>query len=102
MNPYASVLQAAPDEVAKFRQSDDGNGFEDPWFDQILDLIEKARLAKTAPDAERYLDMLLWSIVDSGPLTTGLSDSVEQAARTMQPLRNRRFIASRDDQRKRG
>jgi hypothetical protein len=82
-------------EVRAFSSSDEGARWELQWYQQITDLIEKAETAPTDEEAERYLDMLLWYIVDSGPVRKGFSPSIEKAADAMQRRRKKHFKSLR-------
>ena len=90
MNPYADILATAADEVRAFAVTDDGRRLESQWHDQVLSLIEKVRIQPTTLDAERYLDMLMWAIVDSGPLCKGFT-TIDRAAAAMQRRRKQEF-----------
>ncbi|OIR01848.1 hypothetical protein GALL_161500 [mine drainage metagenome] len=91
MNSYAQYLARAAEEIRIFAASKDGSQWGSQWYEQISDLTEKTRAASTDEAAERYLDMLLWCIVDSGPLGKGFAPSIDIAADAMQRKRKRQF-----------
>lgn len=91
MNSYAQHLEPAIREVRAFAASEEGKKWDLQWYSTIEDLIAKTRSAETEDGAERYLDMLLWCIVDSGPLGKGFAPSIDVAADAMQRKRKRQF-----------
>jgi hypothetical protein len=91
MNSYASLLSPAKSEIEQFAVGIHGGQCPPEWYRQIIDLVQKTKGASTDEAAERYLDMLLWCIVDSGPLGKGFAPSVDIAADAMQRKRKRQF-----------
>lgn len=93
MNSYTRHLDPAKAEILRFAASEEGDRWPASSYEQLIDLVEKTQNAPTDEAAERYLDMLLWSIVDSGPLE--ISPSVDIAAEAMQRKRKRLFRENR-------
>ncbi len=91
MNPYAGHLTAAADEVRAFAVTKEGRNWDSQWYDQIFPLANKVQTAPTESEAERYLDMIMWAIVDSGPVGKGFAPSIERAADAMQRRRKKAF-----------
>jgi hypothetical protein len=91
MNSYSQHLAVAAEEIQAFAATEEGRKWDSPWYRQIADLTEKTKAAPTDEEAERYLDMLLWCIVDSGPLGKGFAPSIEVAADAMQRKRKKGF-----------
>jgi hypothetical protein len=91
MNSYAQHLEPAAAEIRSFASSEEGRKWDSQWYQQIEDLAAKTKAAPTDEEAERYLDMLLWCIVDSGPLGKGFAPSIDRAADAMQRKRKRQF-----------
>src|SRR5437764_15308848 len=91
MNSYTQPLALAVEEIRSFVASEEGKKWDSQWYQQIQDLTEKTKAAQTDEQAERYLDMLLWCIVDSGPLGKGFAPSIDIAADAMQRKRKRQF-----------
>ena len=90
MNSYLKYLETSADEIRAFAAGEEGKQCDSEWYRQIFDLTEKTRIAPTDEDAERYLDMLLWCIVDSGP-NKGFAPSIDIAADAMQRKRKKQF-----------
>lgn len=95
MNSYTGILAVAEDEVREFATSDDGAAWSAKWYDQVSDLIWRIKEQTKDDEAERLLDMLMWMIVDSGPLGKGFGRSIDQAAEAMQRKRKRAHIKRR-------
>jgi hypothetical protein len=95
MNSYVQRLEPAKEEILAFAASEDGKKWDAAWYSTIEDLVEKARGAASDEAAERYLDMLLWCIVDSGPLKKEFAPSIDRAADAMQRKRKKAFKARR-------
>ena len=91
MNSYADSLATARDEIRAFALTEEGRKWDSAWYDQIFSLVEKAHSQTRDEGAERYLDMLLHAIVDSGPLGKAFAPSIDQAAEAMQRKRKRVF-----------
>ena len=96
MNAYSKTLAGAADELRAFAGTDAGRYWDSVWYDRLIDLTSKTIDAPTDADAESCLDMVLWDIVDSGPLVAPCSPSISAAADAMQRRRKRHFIDSRD------
>ena len=92
VNAYTNILASVPREVLAFADTESGQRWDAGWYRRVLDLSQKAADAPTELEAERYLDMLLWCIVDSGPVGVGFAPSIDSAADAMQRLRKRAFI----------
>jgi hypothetical protein len=101
MNSYAPHLAPALDQIRAFAVTEEGKKWDSQWYEQIADLTEKTKTASTDEEAERYLDMLLWCIVDSGPLGKDFAPSIDIAADAMQRKRKRGFKERRLAQGKR-
>ena len=99
VNSYTNILAKAPQEVRAFADTDSGQRWDAGWYQSVLELTQKVADAPTEPEAERYLDMLLWCIVDSGPLGVGFAPSIDAAADAMQRRRKRNFIADKTSRR---
>ena len=95
MNSYTGILAGAEDEVREFANSDDGAPWDAKWYKGVSDLVRRIREQSTDEEAERLLDMLMWMIVDSGPLGKGFGRSIDQAADAMQRKRKRAHIERR-------
>jgi hypothetical protein len=91
MNSYAQHLAPAAEEIRTFAATEEGRKWDSQWYQQIEDLTGKTKAAPTDEAAERYLDMLLWCIVDSGPLGKGFAPSIDRAADAMQRKRKKQF-----------
>lgn len=91
MNSYAQHLVGAVAEVRSFASTDEGRKWDSEWYQQIESLVGKICTQTTDDEAERYLDMLMWCIVDSGPLGKGFAPSIDRAADAMQRKRKRIF-----------
>ena len=91
MNSYSQHLVNAVAEIRAFASSDAGRKYDSQWYEQIESLIGKVCAQTTDEEAERYLDMLMWCIVDSGPLGEGFAPSIDRAADAMQRKRKRGF-----------
>ena len=87
MNSYADILAKAEEEVREFALAEKGAQWDARWYDQICDLVRRIRTQESNDDAERLIDMLMWSIVDSGPLGCGFAPSIDRAADAMQRRR---------------
>lgn len=95
MNSYSKTLNSAFAEIDSFEKTDEGKKWDSGWYQQIRDLVTKTKEENTDDGAERYLDMLLHCIVDSGPLGKGFAPSINQAADAMQRKRKSQFKARR-------
>lgn len=91
MNSYGQHLANATEEVRAFAATEEGRKWETKWYDQIVSLVDEVRAQPTDEEAERCLDMLMWAIVDSGPLGKGFAPSIGRAADAMQRKRKRQF-----------
>jgi len=91
MNPYADILSTAAEEIRAFAATEEGRRWESQWYDRVLSLVDKVRIQPTTSEAERYLDMVMWAIVDSGPLGKGFGPSIDRAADAMQRRRKQEF-----------
>ena len=91
MNSYTKYLETSAEEIRAFAAGEEGKQCDSEWYQQIIDLAEKTCIAPTDDEAERYLDMLLWCIVDSGPLGKGFAPSIDIAADAMQRKRKKQF-----------
>jgi hypothetical protein len=96
VNAYSKTLAGAANELRAFAGTEAGSSWDSVWYDRLIALTTKTIDAPTDADAERYLDMVLWHIVDSGPLAAPCSSSISAAAEAMQRRRKRRFIDSRN------
>jgi hypothetical protein len=95
MNSYADILADAEEEVREFALTKNGAQWNNQWYDQICDLVRRIRTQESNDDAERLIDMLMWSVVDSGPLGCGFAPSIDRAADAMQRRRKRAHIERR-------
>lgn len=95
MNSYTDILANAEHEVREFAQTEKGLQWDTEWYDQICELARRIRIQESNDDAERLMDMMMWSIVDSGPLGCGFAPSIDRAADAMQRRRKRAHIARR-------
>jgi|APSaa5957512622_1039677.scaffolds.fasta_scaffold102273_2 hypothetical protein len=100
MNSYTEHLEPAPEEIRAFASSETGADWDEGWYQQIESLVQKAADASDDDGAERYLDMLLWCIVDSGPLGKGFAPSIDKAADAMQRKRKQAFKKQRESDRR--
>ena len=91
MNSYAQHLVGAVEEIRSFSSTDEGRKWDAQWYHQIESLVDKVSAQNSDDEAERYLDMLMWCIVDSGPLGLGFAPSIDRAADAMQRKRKRVF-----------
>ena len=91
MNSYAQYLVPAADEIRAFGATEEGRKRDSQWYQQVADLAEKTKAAPTDEEAERYLDMLLWCVVDSGPVGKDFAPSIDIAADAMQRKRKKGF-----------
>lgn len=95
MNSYSKTLSPAFGEIDSFQKTEEGKKWDAGWYQRIQDLVTKTKEEKTDEGAERYLDMVLHCIVDSGPLGKGFAPSIDQAADAMQRKRKSQFKARR-------
>ena len=95
MNSYSMYLRQAREEIRIFAASEVGRNRDALWYASIEDLVGKTDSAASDDAAERYLDMLLWCIVDSGPLGKEFAPSIDRAADAMQRKRKAAFKAQR-------
>ena len=95
MNLYTQHLVGTVEEIRAFASSDEGRKYDAQWYDQIESLVSKVCIQSSDEEAERYLDMLMWCIVDSGPLGKGFAPSIDRAADAMQRKRKRAFKKKR-------
>lgn len=95
MNSYTKSLMNAIKEIHDFAETDEGKKWDKHWYEQIIALVEKIKIQNTDEQAERYLDMLLHGIVDSGPLGKGFAPSIDAAAGAMQIKRKKAFKEKR-------
>jgi hypothetical protein len=91
VNSYAQHLTDAVAEIRAFATTDEGRKCDSQWYEQIESLVGKVCAQTADEEAERYLDMLMWCIVDSGPLGQGFAPSIDRAADAMQRKRKRAF-----------
>ena len=91
MNRYALLLADTEAEIDAFVSGPHGAQCDASWYSDIKDLVRKVAAAPSDPEAERYLDMLCWCIVDSGPLGKGFAPSIDTAADAMQRKRKQEF-----------
>ena len=96
VNAYSKTLAGAANELRAFAGTDAGRSWDSAWYHRLIDLTSKTIDAPTDADAERYLDMVLWYFVDSGPLVAPCSPAISAAADAMLRRRKRRFIDSRN------
>ena len=88
MNAYTLTLTGAADEVREFAKSDEGSAWDADYYDRVCELVRNIRDQPTDELAERFLDLLMWMIVDGGPVVgLGLSKSISEAAAAMQRKR---------------
>ena len=88
MNAYTLTLTGAADEVREFAKSDQGSAWDADYYDRVCELVRNIRDQPTDELAERFLDLLMWMIVDGGPVVgLGLSKSISEAAAAMQRKR---------------
>jgi hypothetical protein len=91
VNSYSQHLVDAVAEIRAFASSDAGRACDSRWYEQIESLVGKVCAQTTDEEAERYLDTLMWRIVDSGPLDQNFAPSIDRAADAMQRKRKRGF-----------
>jgi hypothetical protein len=99
VNAYTNILASAPQEIQAFAVTQSGQQWDAGWYQSVLDLTQKAADAATEPEAEQYLDMLIWCIVDSGPVGVGFAPFIGAAADAMQRRRKRAFTDRKTDRR---
>lgn len=95
MNSYADILANAEQEVWVFALSEKGTQWDAQWYDRICELVGRIRTQESNDEAERLIDMLMWSIVDSGALACGFAPSIDRVADAMQRRRKRAHIDRR-------
>ncbi len=83
MNSYTKHFANTLNEINAFAQTEEGSKYDKAWYDQIISLVEKISTQSTDEAAEHYLDILMRSIVDSGPLNKGFAPSIDKAANAM-------------------
>lgn len=91
MNRYTPLLHNTDAEIESFASGPDGALCGSSWYSEVKRLVQRVKEAQDDLEAEKFLDMVLWSIVDNGPLGRGFSPSIELAADAMQRKRKREF-----------
>ena len=92
MNPYTELLKASLEEIDQFSRSEDGYEWKQEWYNQLKALVTKAANESRQERAEELMDMISWSIVDSGPLGKGFAPSIDQAQEALIKVRKQRDI----------
>ena len=94
MNPYTELLNSSITEIDEFALSEKGREWDASWFSQVKELVSKAALESSQDRAEVLMDMVSWSIVDSGPIGCGFAPSINQAQEALIKVRRNREIDS--------
>lgn len=89
MNSYADIIANVEEEVREFALSEKGAQWDAQWYNRISELVSQIRTQESNDEAEHLIDMLMWSIVDSGPLSCGFAPSIERVVDAMQRRRKR-------------
>ena len=84
MNPYSRILANAPSEIDEFSQLEYGKQWEPSWYLKIKEHIQKAIEAESSEEAEEILHTVLRMIIDSGPITAEISQSLSIAINSLQ------------------
>lgn len=87
MNPYTEMLKASLSEIDEFSKTEKGKEWNDDWYKRIKELIVKAAEEKDQDRAEELMDMVMWGIVDSGPLGCGFAPSIDKAQEALIKVR---------------
>ena len=91
MNSYSQHLATAVEEIRAFADSDEGKACEPRFYQQMIELTESVKSARSDEEAERFLDMLLWCVVESVPPKKNFAPSIDIAAAAMQRKRKAEF-----------
>ncbi len=92
MNQYSKLLQKSLKEIDIFSQSENGDNWSTDWYVNIKILVINASTENDQERAEELLDMVTWSIVDSGPLGCDFAPSIDQAQEALVKVRRQREI----------
>ena len=91
MNQYTKLLNNSLREIDEFFKTEKGKEWDIEWYTRIKTLIVKAAQETNQGQAEKLLDMILWTIVDSGPL--GFAPSLDHAQEMLVKVNRQREIS---------
>ena len=92
MNRYSSLLEQSLVEIEAFSSSDKGKEWSQDWYNRTKELIKKAASETDQSRAEELIDMVSWTIVDSGPFDLNFAPSINVVQEAMLIERRQRDI----------
>jgi hypothetical protein len=66
-NRFTTLLNNSIREMDEFADTDAGRAWESAWYEDLKRLVLRAASENDTQRAEELLDMVSWSIVDTGP-----------------------------------
>ena len=90
MNSYSKILVNVSSEIDEFSQSEYGKQWKSSWYSTIKAYIQKAIEAKSNEEAEEFLGTILYMLIDSGPITAEISQSLGVALDSLQTKKKRK------------
>ena len=87
MNAYSKILDPALREIDEFARTHEGRKYASEWYEELKVVVERASTTQEDEEAERLLDAIVRSIVDSGPLGNGFAPAINAAGDAMQRRR---------------
>jgi hypothetical protein len=66
-NRFTTLLNNSIREMDEFADTDAGRAWESTWYEDLKRLVLRAASENDTQRAEELLDMVSWSIVDTGP-----------------------------------
>jgi hypothetical protein len=78
-NPFATLLNKSIREIDEFADTDAGRAWESTWYEDLKRLVLRTASESDTQRAEELLDMVSWSIVDTGPVGGGFCPSINLA-----------------------
>jgi hypothetical protein len=89
-NPFTTLLNTSIREIDEFADTDAGRACEPTWYEDLKKLVLRTASESDAQRAEELLDMVSWSIVDTGPAGGGFSASINLAQDMLVKIRLKR------------
>jgi hypothetical protein len=89
MNFYSDLLRKAFDEVGVFAESKKGAEWPPKWYLELKRLLVLAADEPEDIKAEKFLDVIVYSVSKSGPLEPRFSPSLSAARVAMQARQKR-------------
>ena len=93
MNPYSKLLEQTLSEIEAYSESYKGKEWPQDWYVRMKELITKAASEKNQNRAEELIDMVSWSIIDSGPFDLNFAPSFNYVQEALVRARTQREIS---------